>query len=79
MILRSYSRSEKSKEIPKKVELVDTANYFLEIIGGVLCRGRGVGFPGIFCRGIWGWMSVVTNDSSREYGEEVGERSIFLV
>ena len=61
------------------MELFDTVTIFLEIIGRVLCRGRGVKSTGIFCGGIWGWMSVVTNDSSHEYGEEVGERSIFLV
>ena len=43
VILCYHFGSEKLKGCPKKAELVEAVNYFLEGIGTVLCRDEGVG------------------------------------
>ena len=67
VLLHYQFGSEKLKGSPKKVELLDAVKCFLERIGTVLCRD-GVG-----------GVSIVKNEGVHEAGEEMGERSRFLV
>ena len=66
-VLLSYQfGSEMMKGISKKMEFVEAVKDFKERIGGYLQR--------------WGsGVSVVTNEGVNDAGEDMGERSIFLV
>ena len=66
VIICYHFRSEKLKGIPKKVELVDAVEDFLEWIGTVFCIDGGCG------------VSDVTNEGVHESGEEMGEIYIYI-